>query len=125
MLPLGIRQCFLLGQNPLIGCLFATAGTKAALATEADFFLVTTIRIATAMSGVAHDLKPAAQHFDDVFNDGVAERVSMFGKITPPRLVSLKQLFNGADGANDASMQWWKRRMGTLAKALRIGNMAT
>ena len=125
MLPFRIRQRFLLSEDPLIRGLFTASGTKTALAAEAHLLLMCALGIAAAVRRIAHDLEPTGQHSGDVCNDGVTERISMFGKITPPRLVRLKQLFNGADGANDASMQWWKRRMGTLAKALRIGNMAT
>ena len=90
MLPSGVGQRFLLSENPLVSGFLPASRTEPALATEANLFLVATIWIATAMVSMAHDLKPTAQHFDDVFNDCIAERVSVFGKITPPSLVGLK-----------------------------------
>jgi hypothetical protein len=100
MLPLGVRQGFLLSENPLVGRLLAARGTKAAFATEANFLLMAAIGVATAMRRIAHHVQPAAKHFDHVLNDRVAECVGMLGEVLPPGIVRLEQLFDRADEPN-------------------------
>jgi len=100
VLPLGIWECFLLSENPLIGGLLAAGRTKPALAAETHLLLMRALGIAAAMRRIAHHMQPAGQHFDHVLNDRVAECIGMLGEISPPCLIGLKQFFDGADEAN-------------------------
>lgn len=84
MLPLGIGQRLLLVENPLIGGFFATSRTKAALTAEANFLLMIAIGIGALMGGIAHDIKPAGEHFDDIFNNRLAQRFGMRAEKCPP-----------------------------------------
>ncbi len=118
VLPLGIWECFLLSENPLIGGLLAAGGTKPALAAEAHLLLMRALGIAAAMRRIAHHMQPAGQHFDHVLNDRVAERIGMLGEISPPCLIGLKQLFDGADEANGGLKKREKTKRTTLPESL-------
>jgi hypothetical protein len=115
MLPRSIGQGLSLSGNPLIGRFLAAGRAKAALAAKADLSDMGTGSVRANKVGKPHHLQTASEYFNDVIDDRRANRLSMFGKIAPPDIASLKEFFNRANSSHDCAAAE-KIKAGMVAK---------
>ncbi|AMO57947.1 hypothetical protein GZ77_12290 [Endozoicomonas montiporae] len=93
VLPLGIRKNGFLLLYPLVRELLAAGRAEPAFATETDFLLMGTALVAALKHGIATNGQSAAEHFDDVIDDGSAYAVFMLLIKTPPQAILMEQFF--------------------------------
>ena len=105
VLPARVRQDVFLFLNPLVSEFLATGRAQAALAAEADFFVMAAIRAGALVAGIAQYAQPTGEHTGHTVEDGRPHPVPIFLKESPPPLPPQEQLFHLGGNTNNGSPQ--------------------